>query len=184
MGLDDATCGALEDTIEAAESDDNDDSVELDIEDKKGKGKVGGTTSLINKIDHAVDEWGEWYWDAASYEPRTDEMIARDEDEDATSEDSGYYSPALYDDGKLQHHNPREQSIITAVTGEAESSGQADYNPSMSETCSISTTNCSKLEREVNYLFETHAGMYFSILQILLRPVRSSPLIYNIGPSQ
>ena len=117
MGLDEATCGALEDRIEATESDGNDDSMEINIKDKKGKGKEEGTTSLINKIDHAVDEWGEWYWDAASYEPRTDEMIARDEDEDATSEDSGYYSPVLYDDdGKLHHHSLLEQSIITAIT--------------------------------------------------------------------
>ena len=185
MGLDDATCEALEDKIEAAESDGNDDGEEITIKNKKREGKEEGTISLINKIDHAVDEWGEWYWDAASYEPRTDEMIARDEDEDATSEDSGYYSPALYDDdGKLYHHSSHKQSIITAITGEAESSGLAEDNTCISETCSISTTNCSKLEREVNYLFETHAGMYFSILQILLRPVRSSPLIYDIGPSQ
>ena len=185
MGLDDSTCGALEDTTEAAESDGKDDSVGTNIRGKKGKGKEEGTTSLINKIDHAVDEWGEWYWDAASYEPRTDEMIARDEDEDATSEDSGYYSPVLYDDdGKLHHPRSHEQSIITAITGETESSGLAEDNTSISETCSISTTNCSKLEREVDYVFETHAGMYFSILQILLRPVRSSPLIYDIGPSQ
>lgn len=185
MGLDDATCEALGDTRNAAESDGDDDIEEVNIKDKKGKGKEEGTTSLINKIEHAVDEWGEWYWDAASYEPRTDEMIARDEDEDATSEDSGYYSPVLYDDdGKLLHHISRERSIMTAITGEADSSVQAEDGASISETCSISTTNCSKLEREVNYLFETHAGMYFSILQILLRPVRSPPLIYDIGPSQ
>lgn len=185
MGLDDATCGALEDTVEVAESDGNDDSEEINIKDKKVKGKEEGTTSLINKIDHAVDEWGEWYWDAASYEPRTDEMIARDEDEDATSEDSGYYSPVLYDDdGKLHHHLSHEQSIIIAMTDEEDSSVQVEDNASISETCSISTTNCSKLEREANYLFETHAGMYFSILQILLRAIRSSPLIYDIGPSQ
>ena len=185
MGLDDATCGAPEDTIEAVESSGEDDSEEINIKDKKGRGKEEGTTSLINKIDHAVDEWGEWYWDAASYEPRTDEMIARDEDEDATSEDSGYYSPILYDDnGKLHHHSLLKPSTVTALIGEADSSVQAEDGTSMSETCSISTTNCSKLEREANYLFETHAGMYFSNLQILLRPVRSSPLIYDIGPSQ
>lgn len=186
MGLDDAACEAVEDTVKAAESSGEDDSEEINIKDKKGKGKEEGTTSLINKIDHAVDEWGEWYWDAASYEPRTDEMIARDEDEDATSEDSGYYSPVLYDDdGKLHHHSSLEQSIITAITGEADdSSVQAEDGGSIPDTCSISTTNCSKLEREANYLFETHAGMYFSILQILLRPIRSSPLIYDIGPSQ
>ena len=141
MGLDDATCEALEDKTEAAESDGNDDSEEIKINNKKRDSNEEGTTSLINKIDHAVDEWGEWYWDAASYEPRTDEMIARDEDKDATSEDSGYYSPVLSDDhGKLRHHSSHEQSTITAITVEAESSELAEDNASISESCSISTT--------------------------------------------
>ena len=51
MGLDDATCGVLEDTTEVAESDGNDDSVGTNVRGKKGKGKEEGTTSLINKID-------------------------------------------------------------------------------------------------------------------------------------
>ncbi len=185
MGLDDATCEALGDTIKAAESNGKDDSEEINTEDEKGEGKEEGTTSLIKEVEHTLNEWGEWYWDAAAYEPRTDEMIAQDEDEDAASEDSGYYSPVLYDDhGKLHRHISHEQSIITAITGEAQSFGQARDNASISESCSISTTDCSKLEGEVMDLFETHAGIYFSSLQIFLRPVRSPPLIYDIGPSQ
>ncbi len=185
MGLDDGTSEALGDTIKAAESDGKDDNEEINTKDKKGEGKEEGATSLVHEVEHAMNEWGEWYWDAAAYEPRTDEMITRDEDEDAASEDSGYYSPVLCDDhGKLYRHISHEQSIITAITGEAESSGQAWDNASISESCSISMTNCSKLEREVMDLFETHAGIYFSILQIFLRPVRSPPLIYDIGPSQ
>ena len=185
MGLDDATCEALGDTIKAAESNGKDDSEEINTKAEDGEGKEEGTTSLIKEVEHTLNEWGEWYWDAAAYEPRTEEMIARDEDEDAASEDSGYYSPVLYDDhGKLHRHISQEQNIITAITREAESSGHARDNASISETCSISTTDCSKLEGEVMNLFETHAGIYFSILQILLRPVRSPPLIYDIGPSQ
>lgn len=185
MGLDDAICETLGDTIEAADLSCEEDSEYINTNNSNKEGREEGTTSLINEIEHAVNEWGEWYWDAAAYEPRTDEMIARDEDEDATSEDSGYYSPVLYDDhGKLHRHIPHEQSIMTAITGEAESSGRARDDESISETCSISTTDCSKLEGEAMDLFETHAGNYFSILQILLRPVRSSPLIYDIGPSQ
>ena len=98
MGLDDATCEALEDTIKAAESNSKDDSEDINTIDKNREGEEEGTTSLIKDIEHAVNEWGEWYWDAAAYEPRTDEMIEQDEDEDAASEDSGYYSPVLYDD--------------------------------------------------------------------------------------
>ena len=185
MGLDDATCESLGDTIKAAESNSKDVNEEINTKDEKGKGKEEGTTSLIKEVEHTLNEWGEWYWDAAAYEPRTDEMIAQDEDEDAASEDSGYYSPVLCDDhGKLHRHISHEQSIVTAITGEAESFGQARDNASISESCSTTTTSVSKLEREVMHLFQTYAGIYFPILQILLRPVRSPPLIYDIGPSQ
>ena len=106
MGLDEATCEALEDTIKTAESNGKEDGEEINTKDKKGEGKEKGTTSLIHEGAHRVNEWGEWYWDAAAYEPKIDEMIAQDEDEDAASEDSGYYSPVLYDDhGKLHRHN-------------------------------------------------------------------------------
>ena len=185
MGLDDATCETLEDTIKASDSNGNDDCEEINTKDEDWEGRDDGTTSLIEEVEHSLNEWGEWPWDMAAYEPRTDEMIARDEDEDTASEDSGYYSPVLYDDhGKRHHHIPQGQSIITAITGDAESPGQARDDASISETCSISTTDCSKLEGEAMDLFETHAGNYFSILQILLRPIGSPPLIYDIGPGQ
>ena len=185
MGLDDATCETLGDTINVAESPGKDDSEENSTKDENWEGKEEGTTSLIEKVEHTLNEWGEWYWDTAAYEPRTDEMIARDEEEDTASEDSGYYSPVLYDDhGKQHRHIPQEQSIIIAITGDAESPGQARDDASIPETCSISTTDCSNLEGEVMDLFKIHAGNYFSILQIFLRPVGSPPLIYDIGPCQ
>ena len=185
MGLDDTTCETLGDTIKAAESNGKEDSEEINTKDEKWEGKEEGTTSLIEELEHTLNEWGEWYWDTAAYEPRTDEMIARDEDEDTASEDSGYYSPVLYDDhGKRHRHIKQERRIIITITGDAESPRQARDDASISETCSISTTDCSKLGGEVMDLFETHAGNYFSILQILFRPVGSPPLIYDIGPSQ
>ena len=48
MGLDDATCEALEDKIEAAESDGNDDSKEFKIK-KKEEGRQGGRNNLSYK---------------------------------------------------------------------------------------------------------------------------------------
>ena len=60
-----------------------------------------------------------------------------------------------------------------------------DYDVSDQEggNVSDSTSENSKLEREVMEMFK-QVGMYFSILQILLRPIRSSSLIYDIGSSK
>ena len=157
MGLGDAAdAGAPQDTMEALEA----------------AGDDG------EEHQRSANDWGEWYWDAAAYEPKTDEMIARDEDEDAPSEDSGYYSPALHDDhGKQNRHISGRQSQIRGA-GETLFSERAGNRTSIA--ASASTNEGSNLEQEVMELFEA-AGMYFSTLQILLRPVCSPPLINNIG---